>query len=105
MAASSRPSHPADDELFPEHNSKVAKVIVSEISNSDELIKEFKKVDSGFNIAISVDMMDTGIDVPSVMNLVFAKPVYSRAKFWQMTAIFRTSLYVVTNFPMPVNRR
>lgn len=72
------------DELFPEHNSKVAKVIVSEISNADELIKEFSMVDSGFNIAISVDMLDTGIDVPSVMNLVFAKPVYSKAKFWQM---------------------
>lgn len=72
------------DELFPEHNSKVAKVIVSEISNADELIKEFSVEDSGFNIAISVDMLDTGIDVPSVMNLVFAKPVYSKAKFWQM---------------------
>lgn len=72
------------DELFPEHNSKVAKVIVSEISNADELIKEFSTGDSGFNIAVSVDMLDTGIDVPSIMNLVFAKPVYSRAKFWQM---------------------
>ena len=72
------------DELFPEHNSKVAKVIVSEISNADELIKEFSTNDSGFNIAVSVDMLDTGIDVPSIMNLVFAKPVYSKAKFWQM---------------------
>lgn len=72
------------DELFPEHNSKVAKVIVSEISNADELIKEFSTVDSGFNVAISVDMLDTGIDVPSIMNLVFAKPVYSKTKFWQM---------------------
>jgi hypothetical protein len=35
-------------------------------------------------IAVSVDMLDTGIDVPEVVNLVFFKPVYSKAKFWQM---------------------
>ncbi|MGK4422291.1 hypothetical protein ACSLVQ_28995, partial [Klebsiella pneumoniae] len=35
-------------------------------------------------IAISVDMLDTGIDVPEIVNLVFAKPVKSRVKFWQM---------------------
>jgi len=72
------------DELFPQYNSKVAKVIVSGLNNTDELIKEFKDTKSDFNIAISVDMLDTGIDVPSIMNLVFAKPVFSRAKFWQM---------------------
>jgi type I restriction enzyme R subunit len=72
------------NELFPQYHSKVAKVIVSELNNTEELINEFKDVDSGFNIAISVDMLDTGIDVPSIMNLVFAKPVFSRAKFWQM---------------------
>jgi len=72
------------NELFPQYISKVAKVIVSELNNAKELIKEFRDVDSGFNIAISVDMLDTGIDIPSIMNLVFAKPVFSRAKFWQM---------------------
>lgn len=72
------------DELFPQYNSKVAKVIVSELNNTEELIREFKDENSGFNIAISVDMLDTGIDVPSIMNLVFAKPVFSRVKFWQM---------------------
>jgi len=72
------------NELFPQYTSKVAKVIVSELNNTEELIKEFRDVDSGFNIAISLDMLDTGIDVPSIMNLVFAKPVFSRAKFWQM---------------------
>ena len=35
-------------------------------------------------VAISVDMLDTGIDVPEVCNLVFAKPVFSKIKFWQM---------------------
>jgi type I restriction enzyme R subunit len=72
------------NELYPQYHSKVAKVIVSELNNTEELIKEFRDVNSGFNIAISVDMLDTGIDVPSIMNLVFAKPVFSRAKFWQM---------------------
>jgi type I site-specific restriction endonuclease len=48
------------------------------------LIDQFKKKDSGLNIVISIDMMDTGIDVPEVVNLVFAKPVYSYVKFWQM---------------------
>ena len=72
------------NELFPQYHSKVAKVIVSELNNTEELIKEFRDINSGFNIAISVDMLDTGIDVPSIMNLVFAKPVFSRAKFWQM---------------------
>ena len=35
-------------------------------------------------IAISVDMLDTGIDIPEILNLVFAKPVKSPVKFWQM---------------------
>jgi type I restriction enzyme R subunit len=72
------------DELHPNYNSKVAKVIVSDLNNTDELIKEFKDEKSDFNIAVSVGMLDTGIDVPSIMNLVFAKPVFSQAKFWQM---------------------
>lgn len=50
----------------------------------ETLIKEFKKPDNEFRIAISVDMLDTGIDVPEVVNLVFAKPVKSWVKFWQM---------------------
>jgi type I restriction enzyme R subunit len=47
-------------------------------------MKQFRDESSEFNIAISVGMLDTGIDVPSIMNLVFAKPIYSKAKFWQM---------------------
>ncbi|MCT7584262.1 DEAD/DEAH box helicase family protein [Aliarcobacter butzleri] len=94
------------DELFPQYNSKVAKVIVSELNNTEELIKEFKDENSGFNIAISVDMLDTGIDVPSIMNLVFAKPVFSRAKFWQMIGrgtrlydeVFKKEKFVIFDF-------
>ena len=52
-------------------------------SNTDEVGQEVE-VDSPLKIAISVDMMDTGIDVPEVVNLVFAKPVKSKVKFWQM---------------------
>ncbi len=76
------------DELYPQYNSQVAKVIVSGENNTDELMKEFKDKhdnnNSPFNIAISVGMLDTGIDIPKIMNLVFAKPIYSKTKFWQM---------------------
>jgi type I restriction enzyme R subunit len=58
-------------------------VIISEDSRSDTLIKEFSDK-SIPRIAISVDMLDTGVDVPEVCNLVFAKPVFSKIKFWQM---------------------
>ncbi|WP_145156058.1 DEAD/DEAH box helicase family protein [Pseudomonas oryzihabitans] len=70
--------------LYPQYGSKVCKVIHNQIPHVDTLIKEFKKPENDFRIAISVDMLDTGIDVPEVVNLVFAKPVKSRVKFWQM---------------------
>ncbi|WP_288792355.1 DEAD/DEAH box helicase family protein [uncultured Corynebacterium sp.] len=61
-----------------------AEVITHGVYNAEALIAEFKQPDSGLDIAISVDMLDTGIDVPEVVNLVFFKPVYSPTKFWQM---------------------
>lgn len=70
--------------LYPQHGARVCKVIHNAIPKVDSLIKEFKKADNDFRIAISVDMLDTGIDVPEVVNLVFAKPVKSWVKFWQM---------------------
>ncbi|MFZ1389860.1 MAG: DEAD/DEAH box helicase family protein [Thiolinea sp.] len=70
--------------LYPQYGSKVCKVIYNGIPKVDTLIKEFKKRDNEFRIAISVDMLDTGIDVPEVVNLVFAKKVMSWVKFWQM---------------------
>lgn len=69
---------------YPQYGSRVCKVIHNAIPHVDSLIKEFKKPDNNFRIAISVDMLDTGIDVPEVVNLVFAKPVKSWVKFWQM---------------------
>ncbi len=71
-------------ELYPQYGTKVCKVIHNDIPHVGSLIKEFKKADNEFRIAISVDMLDTGIDVPEVVNLVFAKPVKSWVKFWQM---------------------
>lgn len=70
--------------LYPQYGSRVCKVIHNQIPHVESLIKEFKKPDNDFRIAISVDMLDTGIDVPEVVNLVFAKPVKSWVKFWQM---------------------
>ncbi|MBL0351057.1 MAG: hypothetical protein IPP68_11905 [Elusimicrobia bacterium] len=52
-------------------------------SYGDGLITKFKKNDKP-RIAVSVDMLDTGVDVPEVVNLVFMKPVQSRIKLWQM---------------------
>ena len=71
-------------DLYPQYGAKVCKVIHNAIPKVDSLIKEFKKGDNDFRIAISVDMLDTGIDVPEIVNLVFAKPVKSHVKFWQM---------------------
>lgn len=71
-------------QLYPQYGSAVCKVIHNAIPKVDSLMKEFKKPDNDFRIAISVDMLDTGIDVPEVVNLVFAKPVKSWVKFWQM---------------------
>ena len=72
------------EKLYPQYGAKVCKVIHNDIPHVESLIKEFKKADNDFRIAISVDMLDTGIDVPEVVNLVFAKPVKSWVKFWQM---------------------
>lgn len=48
------------------------------------ILDDFSQAEKDPHLAISVDMLDTGIDVPEVANLVFFKPVYSRIKFWQM---------------------
>lgn len=61
-----------------------AKVIDNKINYAQSLIDEFSEADKLPQIAISVDMLDTGIDVPEVLNLVFFKKVMSKAKFWQM---------------------
>jgi len=61
-----------------------AKVIDNKIGYAQSLIDEFSDPKKLPQIAISVDMLDTGIDVPECLNLVFFKKVMSKAKFWQM---------------------
>lgn len=61
-----------------------AKVIDNKINYAQSAIDEFSDSKKLPQIAISVDMLDTGIDVPEVLNLVFFKKVMSKAKFWQM---------------------
>lgn len=72
-----------DKELF---SNDYVKVITHGEPKAKEMLRRFKndEVQQLPQIAISVDMMDTGIDAPSCVNLVFYKPVKSYAKFWQM---------------------
>lgn len=74
------------DSLYPEFKGELAKVLVSDdprVYGKGGLLHQFKH-ESMPRIAISVDMLDTGVDIREVVNLVFAKPVYSYTKFWQM---------------------
>ena len=71
-------------ELYPQYGSAFCRVIDNQEPKADQLIDDFKNPENELAIAISVDMLDTGIDVPEVVNLVFAKPVKSYVKFWQM---------------------
>lgn len=73
----------AFERLYPEHKGNLARIIVSDDARAQDSIKDFKN-EAFPRVAISVDMLDTGIDVPEVCNLVFAKPVFSKIKFWQM---------------------
>lgn len=74
-------------DVFKEHYPKLGEdycqLIDNQVKGADELILKFG-TDDNFRIAVSVDMLDTGIDVPSVLNLVFFKPVKSKIKFVQM---------------------
>jgi len=71
------------DRLYPSR-AEEAQIIHSEISHVESLIDNFKNPHKDPQVAISVDMLDTGIDVPELLNLVFFKPVKSKIKFWQM---------------------
>ena len=72
------------NELYPSYKGELARLIDNQVKYNDTLIDDFSKKDEFPRIAISVDMLDTGIDVPEVVNLVFFKPVKSKIKFWQM---------------------
>jgi len=66
------------------HLPDFAKVIDNYMTYAQTAIDEFSDPKKAPQIAISVDMLDTGIDVPEILNLVFFKKVMSKAKFWQM---------------------
>jgi type I restriction enzyme, R subunit len=69
---------------YPHYAGQFARVITYQTEYAQSLIDAFSGKDKAPHIAISVDMLDTGIDVPEVLNLVFFKIVRSKAKFWQM---------------------
>lgn len=74
------------DNLYPEYKGELVKVIVSDdprVYGKNGLLDQFKNLDMP-RIAISVGMLDTGIDILEIVNLVFAKPVFSYTRFWQM---------------------
>lgn len=72
------------DVLYPEYTGKFASVIDYNINYYQTLIDGFSERNKSPQIAVSVDMLDTGVDIPEVVNLVFFKKVRSKAKFWQM---------------------
>lgn len=72
------------NKLFPEYGGDFIKQIDYSIKYCDTLIDEFSRKEKMPQIAVSVDMLDTGIDIPEILNLVFFKKVRSYAKFWQM---------------------
>ena len=72
------------DANYPHLKGHFARVIDNKAEYAQSLIDDFSQPGKAPHIAISVDMLDTGIDVPEVANLVFFKKVRSRTKFWQM---------------------
>ena len=72
------------DVNYPHYKGEFARVIHCDLPYAQSLIDSFSISTKPPHIAISVDMLDTGIDVPEVVNLVFFKLVRSKTKFWQM---------------------
>lgn len=72
------------DANYPHLKGAFARVITFETEYAQSLIDDFSNKNKAPHIAISVDMLDTGIDIPEVVNLVFFKLVRSKTKFWQM---------------------
>lgn len=72
------------NKLYPKYHGIFAQRVICDDTYAQTIIDDFKVPDKEPIIAVSVDMMDTGIDVPQCVNLVFFKKVRSKAKFWQM---------------------
>jgi type I restriction enzyme R subunit len=69
---------------YPHYKGEFARVIDVRVSYAQTLIDDFSNPDKAPHIAISIDMLDTGIDIPEIVNLVFFKLIRSKTKFWQM---------------------
>ena len=72
------------NKLYPEYGPDFCVLIDNQVNYAQDLIDKFEVRDNAPQIAVSVDMLDTGIDVPDVLNLVFFKRVKSKIKFMQM---------------------
>ncbi len=72
------------DSNYPHYKGAFARIIDSHDRYAQTILDEFSNLAKEPTIAVSVDMLDTGVDVPEVLNLVFFKPVYSEVKFNQM---------------------
>jgi type I restriction enzyme, R subunit len=72
------------DVAYPHLKGSFARVITSGESYAQSLLDDFSQEGKAPHIAVSVDMLDTGVDVPEIVNLVFFKIVRSKTKFWQM---------------------
>lgn len=72
------------DKLYPEYKGEFCKLVICDEPYAEKNLEDFKKPDGYPFITVTVDMLETGVDVPEITNLVFAKKVYSRIKFDQM---------------------
>ena len=72
------------DALYPACHGEFARIIDNQVKYAQDLIDKFATKERLPQIAISVDMLDTGIDVPEIVNLILFKKIRSKSKFWQM---------------------
>lgn len=72
------------NKLYPQYKGTFAQRVICDDAYAQTIIDDFKQPEKEPRIAVSVDMMDTGIDVPECVNLVFFKKIRSKTKFWQM---------------------
>ncbi|MBU3103921.1 DEAD/DEAH box helicase family protein [Clostridium gasigenes] len=72
------------NKLYPQYGGNFAKAVDYSVNYVDTIIDDFSDKNKLPQIAVSVDMLDTGIDIPEILNLVFFKKIRSKTKFWQM---------------------
>lgn len=72
------------EKLYRKYTAGFCQRVVCDDDYAQDIIDRFKDPNKEPHIAVSIDMLDTGIDVPEIVNLVYFKKVYSKTKFWQM---------------------